>query len=178
MHGLRKWKIAIKDDPRTYASWAAMRSRCLRPSDPYFYIYGGRGITICERWKYNYDAFYEDMGPRPKNTSIERLDNNQGYDPFNCVWAVCKDQSRNRRNNHLINYEGDKITLTECAEKLGLSIQTLAYRVKQGIPINQKLRGPAQCGSLSKYQAGCRCGHCRDAENSYRRMRYAAKKEK
>lgn len=90
-----------------YRSWIAMKQRCLNPKSSGFKYYGGRGITICERWR-NFENFLADMGRRPSlKHSIDRIDNNSNYAPDNCRWATPKEQSnwprrqsRIKRNNH------------------------------------------------------------------------------
>lgn len=97
----RKWKHA-STDPRyagTYQSWADMRKRCNNPKHPHWAAYGGRGIKVCERWQKSFDIFISDMGIRPDGLTIERIDVNQGYDPFNCIWATWEDQWNNVRAN-------------------------------------------------------------------------------
>lgn len=81
-----------------FSAWTAMRKRCQYPKHPKYHLYGGRGITVCERWR-QFVNFLTDMGecPFPKG-SIERLDNDKGYEPTNCVWLLKVEQSKNRRN--------------------------------------------------------------------------------
>ena len=80
-----------------YKIWKGIRKRCFNKNVPRYHCYGGRGITICERWS-DFELFYEDMGPRPSpNHTIERKENNGNYEPSNCIWLPKSEQSKNRR---------------------------------------------------------------------------------
>lgn len=82
---------------RTYNSWQSMKYRCLNPNSRGYEHYGGRGITICDRWLNSFQNFLEDMGERPLGTSIDRIDVNGNYEPSNCKWSTHKQQNNNRR---------------------------------------------------------------------------------
>jgi hypothetical protein len=99
-------KHGMKGSP-TYLSWRSMKSRCLNENDPYYYRYGGRGITVCERWL-AFEAFLHDMGERPESKVLERIDNDKGYYLENCRWATAKEQARNRSNNRLVELNKEK----------------------------------------------------------------------
>lgn len=110
-------------------AWHHMRQRCLDKNHPGYKDYGGRGITICERWA-DFNNFLADMGPRPTDRhSLDRIDVNGHYEPSNCRWADDKTQQRNRRNHRLVTYKGETLCIGEWAERCGLTIPQLWARL-------------------------------------------------
>ena len=87
---------------RTYRSWRSMRTRCTNPRSTQWKHYGGRGITICERWAL-FENFLADMGERPPGLTLDRIDNGRGYEPENCQWATPKTQANNRRKTSTVD---------------------------------------------------------------------------
>lgn len=115
---------------RIYQIWAGMINRCLNPNSKSYRDYGGRGITVCDRWQ-SFDNFLVDMGEPAPTLSIERRDNNGNYCPANCFWATSKEQCNNKRGNHLITYNGETGTMKQMAAKHGINYSTLRSRINR-----------------------------------------------
>jgi hypothetical protein len=81
----------------TYMTWRAMLGRCYRPSIRGWEYYGGRGVTVCDRWRESFEIFLEDMGERPAGRTLDRIDPEGNYEPGNCRWSTLSEQRRNRR---------------------------------------------------------------------------------
>lgn len=127
-----------------YSTWMKMNSRCHTKSDKNFHHYGGRGISVCDRWRHDFVAFTSDMGPRPSpGHSIERINNDGNYEPANCRWATQKDQTRNQRRNRLLTLKGETMVLTAWSERLGISVQTIHSRLARGWSEERALTTPA-----------------------------------
>lgn len=123
---------------KTYKIWNGILSRCTRPRSTSYENYGGRGIAVCERWQM-FPNFLADMGECPPGSSIERIDNNGHYCPENCKWADRIEQGNNRRNNVIIEFNGEKLTAAQWGRKLGIARTTLIRRLRDGKPIERVL---------------------------------------
>ena len=114
-----------------YFAWRSMLYRCRNSKDKKYYLYGGRGISVCERWagENGFDHFLSDMGPRPSGGySLDRINTNGNYEPGNCRWATIYEQNRNRRNNRIVTVDGVSKTLAEWCSELGVPDTTVGTR--------------------------------------------------
>lgn len=128
---------------REYHTWRAMLDRCENKMYREYPDYGGRGIKICEKW-HDFNNFYADMGKRPPNTTLDRIDNNGNYEPSNCRWANAKTQANNRRSNTLITFNGKTQTLQQWADETGIYENTISMRINHyGWSIEKALTTPS-----------------------------------
>jgi hypothetical protein len=136
---------------RLYAIWSEMRHRCHNPNHRVFSNYGGRGINVCPEWE-NYAIFHKwaITNGYNKNLTIDRINNDGNYEPENCRWATMKEQQNNRRDNHLVSWDGQTKTLAQWAEERGLAPVTLATRLRRGWPVDRALTKPLQHHSISR----------------------------
>ncbi len=131
-----------------YYAWNGMRSRCFSKNQSAWKHYGGRGITVCDRWRHSFEAFRSDMGERPSpKHSVDRVDNDGNYScgkcdecitrgwPANCRWATAKEQAWNKRDavdSHWLEHGGRRLTCSQWARELGISRQAIDIRIANG----------------------------------------------
>ncbi len=127
----------------TYRSWHDMRQRCNNPNDKQYPDYGGRGITVCKRWRI-FTNFLADMGEMPSGHSIDRVDNDAGYCKENCRWATRTEQNRNTRRNVTLTYQGKTLCIAGWGELLGVNYRTLLSRVNAGWAVEDALTKPTR----------------------------------
>lgn len=123
---------------RTYGVWQAMRDRCSNPNRKDFYRYGGRGITVCERWQ-QFEHFLADMGEAPAGLTLDRIDNNAGYAPENCRWATRHQQTYNSSHMKYIEHRGETMCLSAWQKKMGVKPHTYYSRLRRGWSVKQAL---------------------------------------
>lgn len=124
----------------THRSWASMIQRCRNKKSRIYKYYGGRGIIVCKRWN-KFENFYKDMGLRPNNTSLDRINNNGNYNAKNCRWASREEQRNNTRNNIYYTYKNKKMTLTQIAKELCVLRERLHRRIRdQGKSLEQAIQ--------------------------------------
>lgn len=127
-----------------YKSWAAMVQRCTNPNNHKWPRYGGRGITVCERWR-DYENFLADMGPRPSGMTLDRYPNNDGnYEPGNCRWATPTQQQNNTSFNKFVTVEGERLTYAQAARKSLLNRATIRDRISRGWDAERAFTTPAR----------------------------------
>jgi hypothetical protein len=122
--------------------WSDMVGRCTNPNHRAFNNYGGRGISVCERWL-TFNNFLTDMAPRPEGRMLDREDNEGNYEPSNCRWATRKEQNSNRRNCIYVDCDGDRVTLREYCRRKELLYRPIVKRIQdRGWSINDALSVP------------------------------------
>lgn len=155
------WRLEMISERPEYTVWRDMLARCLNPKDPGYHRYGGRGITVTLRWQHSFQAFYEAMGPRPSpDHSIERIDNDRGYESGNCRWATQVEQARNRRTNHILTFQGRALPLVAWAEETGIPDDTLLHRLKKEWSVEQALTTPVISSSERARRANAKRWGC------------------
>lgn len=124
-----------------YQSWGGMIQRCNNPNNKAYKDYGGRGIKVCKRWRESFEEFYKDMGDRPENLTLDRINNNLNYScgkceeclnnnwKINCRWATDKIQSRNKRQTRLFTFNGKTQCLKDWAKEYNLKYNTIIHRL-------------------------------------------------
>ena len=129
-----------------YHKWEGIKQRTLNENRKDYADYGGRGIEVCQEWRDSFEAFrdwalangYQD------NLTIERKDTNGDYCPENCRWATKKEQANNRRNNRIIEHNGERRTLKQWADIAGVSLETFKYRLDSGWDMDKAMKTPAR----------------------------------
>lgn len=116
-----------------------MIQRCTNKKNAAYKDYGGRGISVCERWS-TFMNFYADMGSRPPGATLDRIDNDADYSPENCRWATKKQQASNKRNSIKVEIEGKTLSLAGVRDETGIPLATLRYRLNSGHQGNDLIR--------------------------------------
>lgn len=127
---------------KEHIAWKSMINRTNNPKCERYENYGGRGITVCERWRV-YKNFLQDMGRAPsKEHSIDRIDVNGNYEPNNCRWVDRQTQSRNRTSNNIQEYNGERLPLITLSEKYNVPYDLLYLRIRRGWDIGKAINTP------------------------------------
>lgn len=159
------WKHKYRhgmSDTVEHWTWKRLFARCYNPNSEYYYLYGGKGIEVCDRWNPkkggSFENFFEDMGKRPANcSSIERIDGNSDYSPENCRWANYTEQAYNTTQNRKITIEGVTKNLTEWAKESPVTTGAIRHRLEklgwsEKDAVFKPKAHPGKSGSTLNYQ--------------------------
>lgn len=128
-HGHARWRAKSS----TYETWSSMVARCTNDKHQAWSRYGGRGITVSQRWLTSFEYFLADMGERPApGMTLDRIDNDSGYSPENCRWATYRANNNNRRSSRFISAFGETLTLAEWSRRFKINARTISVRLAKG----------------------------------------------
>lgn len=130
-----------KSRTKLHGVWFGIKQRCTNPKSTAFKYYGGKGISICERWL-DFSNFFADLGEPEIGMTLDRINSNGNYEPSNCRWATRKEQMLNTSRNHYLTHNGETMTISQWAEKTGISQKNIGNRIKKGWPIPEALETP------------------------------------
>lgn len=122
----------------SWKSWKSILERCEQSYHKSYADYGGRGISVCERW-HDFSLFLADMGERPPGKQIDRINNEGNYEPGNCHWTTSKENARNRRNTLFLEHDGQRLPAIVWAERIGFPYTTIVKRLRDGWPVDKTL---------------------------------------
>ena len=165
--------MPFKNPHPFYTVWQGMKRRCYNKNTKQYSDYGGRGITVCDRWKNSFPAFVQDMGERPHGFTLDRKHNDGNYDPSNCRWASRADQMLNRRNTVILTIEGIKYKAHVLAKLAGLKTDTIIERAKSCTSLqdiidpNRRVFYEGLAMSPNFGKTHCNHGHEYTKENTY-----------
>jgi hypothetical protein len=125
-----------------HRAWESARARCSNPHNQRFAHYGARGIKMHPAWEASFEAFFAGVGPRPSGAhSLDRIDNNLGYEPGNCRWATAEEQNNNRSFNRLLILGGRQLTVAQAAREAGVPHATILSRLDRGLSDEEAVHG-------------------------------------
>jgi hypothetical protein len=134
--GCQRWKHVTThgmSGTSIHRIWKDMNNRCANKNNKYFHKYGGRGITVCQEWRDSFEAFAEHIGPKPSpKHSLDRIDNNRGYEPGNVRWATRAVQNRNTRQNRWVTISGQTMCITDWCKAMKISVSGVYGRIYKG----------------------------------------------
>lgn len=131
------------DSDPTYVSWSSMRERCLNVKHKSWERYGGKGISVCERWN-AFTAFLQDMGERPHGTTLDRKDPCGNYEPSNCQWADVSTQQNSKAVCRRLTFSGKTQASAQWAAELGISDTLMRWRLSNGWSVEEAVTLPAR----------------------------------
>lgn len=148
--GSKKKNIFMGSDSKLYRTWSGIKSRCFDQNSHNYHNYGGRGITMCDEWKNDYNTFkkwalhngYNES--RGRDCSIDRIDTNGNYEPSNCRWATAKEQANNTRRNTIVEYDGKRMSLSQWADYLKMDYSSFMSRWVRGWTMEKIVNTPVR----------------------------------
>lgn len=150
-----------------YQCWAAMIARCEKSSGAEFHRYGGRGISVCERWRHSFENFFIDMGKRPPSMTLDRINNDGNYEPGNCQWATKAQQAKNTSQNVYLEFNGRRMTLTDWSRETGFAPETISRRLRANLPMERVFSKKRFIERKRPPQTHCKRGHPFTPKNTY-----------
>lgn len=148
-HGHCGWNNKSK----TYRAWRSMIGRCYNPNNNRYRLYGGRGITVCERWRHSFENFLTDMGEPPTDKhSLDRKETNGIYEKSNCQWSDIYTQANNKRRNVYVEIGGIKMSVSQAERHLGFNPGKLKQRLYKGYTLQEAINLPKHGKKLKQYK--------------------------